>query len=105
MKILGRIVIRPAADGVSGDLILGALFKDQKESQFEPNTIYEIQDWDGEIGFKPVGKAAIGDTREKSAIGVCWGNSIDHILDIGGGKHLLTIEEAEQIKADSRNAG
>lgn len=95
MKTFGRFVIRPAADGVRGDLILGAMFKDQEDCPLKPGTIYEIRTWGGEIILKPVGEAAIGDTREQSAVNVCWGSSIDRILDAGWGPHLMTKVEAE----------
>ena len=45
MKALARFAIRPADDGYTlGDLILGAMFREQDTSLLKPNHVYEIRD-------------------------------------------------------------
>lgn len=95
MKTLARFVIRPVNknDG-PGDLILGTMFKAQDPELLKPGVVYEIQVIMDALIIRPVGPAAIGYDINTTYVPSCsWMHSVDHILEIAQGRHLLTRKE------------
>lgn len=99
MQTLARFVIRPNEQG-QGDLVLGAMFKAQNAELLSPNKVYEIREVVGTLMIVPVGDAHIANNKRPAddAHGICWGNDISYILDVGNGRHLLTVEETANMK-------
>lgn len=92
MITLARFVIRPTDDG-RGDLILGALFKQQRPDLLRPGLVYEIREVMDTMVLTSVGDAAIGrNTKDSLMPHIHWLGTPDQILT-SGGAHLLTREE------------
>ena len=95
MQSLARFVIRPA-DGDKGDLLLGAMLKEQQPDLLRPGVVYEIREIFGVLTIAPIGEAAIGPRRDTSMVGVNWAQDVSHLLNSANGQYLLTREECQQ---------
>lgn len=103
MKPLARFAIRPADDAyATGDLILGAMFRDQSSGLLKPNHVYEIREVLGVLTLVEVGESAMGmypsnATTTSPLKGmvplVGWCSEIGYVLSVGQGQHLVTRDE------------
>jgi hypothetical protein len=96
MNTIARLVTRSANADNQVDLILGAAIRNS--GVLQPNTIYEIQEYLGNLIFVKIGPSAIKnsgpiDPKTSHHLGLNWGNDVNWILDYGGDKHLLTEDE------------
>ena len=106
MKTLARFAIRPADNGYTrGDLILGAMFKEQDTDLLKPNHVYEIREVLGVLTLVDVGESAMGmypaecktDTPLKGMVSHAgWCSEVGYVLSVGGGRHLVTREECQR---------
>jgi hypothetical protein len=105
MQALARFAIRPADDGyTSGDLILGAMFRDQSSGLLNPNHVYEVREVLGVLTLVEVGESAMGmyppestaKGKSKGLVGPGWCSEVGHLLDVSCGRHLVTCEEIQR---------
>jgi hypothetical protein len=98
MKPVARIITRDS-DSPNDGLIIGI--------RLDPNAlkkgrVYEISEVLEELVIKDIGPSAIKGTMPEYegrgySLDVCWGNSVDHILDCDGKWKYLTEAEASRI--------
>lgn len=103
MKTLARFAIRPADDNYStGDLILGALYKEQDNTLLKPNNVYEIREVLGVLTLVDMGESAMGlypsQSKDQSfRRGLVphsgWISDVGYILGVSSGQHLVTRQE------------
>src|SRR5690349_6532030 len=93
MKFAGRLTVRPGGKGM---LVMGAVIANDI---LQPGRVYELFDVLGEPLIKDIGPSAVKlsmqdyITENLPNPGVCWSNEAGHVLQCGGGAHLLTEEE------------
>ena len=91
---IARFAVRPANDdGVTGDAIIGALYKNSAiNNHIKPGMVYDIIEIDGVLIIREVGKSVIGETLldSVSCTKSCtnWSNEISYIIQTG--EYLLT---------------
>ncbi len=101
METIARMVVRDEGDGTAR-LGLTVLFKSQ--TFFKPGKVYEFVEILGEILIKEVGDSWI--KRSVEGRHVCWGNSIDGILNGAGNTISLTEEEyLDHYRIKEKNNG
>ena len=105
MQTLARFAIRPADNQYDkGDLILGAMFREQDTSLLKPNHVYEIQEVLGVLTLVDMGESAMGmyppgaqlDSHLRGLAYPGWCSDVSHVLGAGGGQHLVTRSEKER---------
>jgi hypothetical protein len=105
MRTLARFAIRPADDTYAkGDLILGAMFREQDTNLLKPNHVYEIREILGVLTLVEVGESAMGmcppeataQGVRKGLVGPGWCSEVGWVLSVGGGQHLVTRAEMER---------
>ena len=105
MKSLARFAIRPADDTYQkGDMIIGALFKEQDATLLKPNHVYEIQEIMGVLTLVDMGESAMGMypveaktcSPAKGWVTPGWCSEIGHLLSVGQGNHLITRDEIQR---------
>ena len=106
MKALARFAIRPADDGYTqGDLILGAMFREQDTSLLKPNHVYEIREVLGVLTLVDMGESAMGTypanaTTTSPLKGMVphtgWCSEVGYILEVSQGAHLVTRDEIQR---------
>ena len=105
MKTLARFAIRPADNGYTrGDLILGAMFKEQDTDLLKPNHVYEIREILGVLTLVDMGESAMGmyppqaqlDSPLRGLVSPGWCSEVGYVLGAGGGQHLVTRSEKER---------
>jgi hypothetical protein len=113
MKTLARFVIRPADSQYSkGDLILGAMFKEQDTNLLKPNYVYEIREILDTLTIVNMGESAMGmypieaqlDSPLRGMVShVGWCSEVSYILSVGGGQHLVTRTEMNNFRSVERS--
>jgi hypothetical protein len=106
MRTLARFAIRPADDTYAkGDLILGAMFREQDTNLLKPNHVYEIREILGVLTLVEVGESAMGMYPAEAHINSSlrgmvshagWCSEVGYVLSAGGGQHLVTRSEKER---------
>lgn len=109
MKALARFAIRPADDGYKqGDLILGAMFREQDGNLLKPNHVYEIREVLGVLTIVDMGQSAMGmypayATTTSPLKGMVphagWCSEVGYVLSVGQGMHLVTRNEIRRDAA------
>lgn len=110
MRALARFAIRPADDAyATGDLILGAMFRDQSSGLLKPNHVYEIREVMGVLALVEVGESVMGmypreatttNPHKGMVPGVGWCSEVGYVLSVAGGQHLIAREELQQNKVN-----
>lgn len=100
MKPIARFVTRPHNDTDASqiDLILGNVFKGK--NPLKPGHVYQIEEYLGDLVIKDKGEAAIK-MKLANSIGVCWGHSINEIVE-SGNYFMLTDQEYNEILRKER---
>ena len=94
-KTIARFTTRPSATGsTKPDLGLICCFKNN--DVIKANHVYEIKEIMGELMIVDLGEGAmLGETPKKRYGLPSWSQDISSILDMGGGRIILTKAELE----------